>query len=138
MMRKTWEVQAAKEVIETNFDRKADADMFVTYRHYRDIDPDFFNEEILPTGGVTFCVAAEPDSEKLHISVAECSTKDLYNKEVGRNISFGRFYRVGDFTTVDWDRERSIAENIDDNWQFFDVIREPFDVVITGKYRGED
>lgn len=137
-MRKTWEFQNAKEVIETNFDREADADTFVTYRHYRDLDPDFFLEEILPTGGVTFCVVAEPDSELLHISVAECSSKDLYNKEVGRNISFGRFYRVGDFTTIDWDRERSIADNIEDNWSRFGIIRDLLDVVITGKYRGED
>jgi hypothetical protein len=137
-MRKTWETQTAKEVIETHYDRVADDDAFVTYRHYRDLDNDFCGEEILPTGGVTFCVVAEPDSELLHISYAECSSKDLYNKEVGRNISFGRFYRVGEFVTIDWDRERSIAENIDDNWKFFALIRDPFDVVITGKYRGED
>jgi hypothetical protein len=135
-MRKDWEIKAAKEVISTHYDREADADTFVTYRHYRDLDPDFCNEEILPTGGVTFCVVAEPDSEKLHISVAECSSKDLYNKEVGRHISFGRFYRVGEFTTIAWDRDSSIAENIEESWSFFGIIRDSFDVVITGKYRG--
>lgn len=46
-MRKTWETQTAKEVIETHYDRVADDDAFVTYRHYRDLDNDFCGEEIL-------------------------------------------------------------------------------------------
>lgn len=133
-MRKTWEIEQAGEVIETNFNREPDQDLFVTYRHYRDLDPSFRNEEIAPTGGVTFCVVAEPDSEKLHISFAECSSKDLYNKKVGRLISFGRLYRVGEFITIDWDRKRSIAENIEETWWAFDLVRDPFDVVITGKF----
>lgn len=136
-MRKFWEIEHAGEVIETNYNRSADEDMFVTYRHYRDLDPSFFNEEIAPTGGVTFCVVAEPDSEKLHVSFAECSSKDLYSKKIGRLISFGRLFRVGEFITIDWDRERSIAENIEDNWNSLGVVRDLFDVVITGRYRGE-
>ena len=87
-MRKFWEIEQAGEVIETNYNRSADEDMFVTYRHYRDLDPSFFGEEIMPTGGITFCVVAEPDSEKLHVSFAECSSKDLYSKKIGRLISF--------------------------------------------------
>lgn len=134
-MRKTWEISMAKEVIETNFNREPDQDLFVTYRHYRDLDPQYCGEEILAKGGITFCVVAEPDSELLHVSVAECSVKDLYSKAVGRNISFGRFYRVGEFTTVDWDRERTIAENLEDNWLSWSVIRDTMDVVCTGKFR---
>ena len=136
-MRKIWETQCAKEVIETNYNRSADEDMFVTYRHYRDVDDTFSGEEIMPTGGITFCVVAEPDSEKLHVSFAECSSKDLYSKKIGRLISFGRLFRVGEFITIDWDRERSIAENIEDNWYSLGVVRGLFDVVITGRYRGE-
>ena len=135
-MRKDWEIDMAKEVIETHFPRAADADMFVTYRHYRDLDDTFFADEIMPTGGITFCIAAEPDSEKLHVSFAECSTKDLYSKQIGRSIAFGRFYRVGEFITIDWDRERSIAENLEEHWDKFGLVRNIVGVVLTGRYRG--
>ena len=52
-----------------------DEDMFVTYRHYRVLDEDQLDIEA--KGGVTFCIAAEPDSKLLHVAVAECSSKDL-------------------------------------------------------------
>lgn len=99
-----------------------DKDMFVTYRHYRVLDEDQL--EIEAKGGVTFCIAAEPDSKRLHIAVAECSSKDLYNKEIGRQVAIGRFVKIGEYVTFEWNRELTIAENMECKWlEYFYHLR---------------
>ena len=108
-----FETMLAKDVIIEQLG-SCDKDMFITYRHYRVLDEDMI--EVNARGGVTFCVAAEPDSKLLHVSMAECSDKDLYNKDIGRKVSFGRLANISEYTTLEWDREVSIAENLADMW----------------------
>lgn len=114
----------ALSVLMTNYEA-GDDDTFVTYRHFRKLDTYFDMDDsgvafevtdISAKGGITFCVVAEPDSELLHVSVAICSSKDLYNKELGRRVSFGRFAVNSQYFTISWDRELGIAHNITQHW----------------------
>lgn len=103
-----------------------DEDMFVTYRHYRVLDEDQL--EIEAKGGVTFCIAAEPDSKLLHVAVAECSSKDLYNKDIGRQVALGRFVKIGEYVSFEWNREITIAQNLEAVWlNYFYHIRNELD-----------
>lgn len=119
---RTKEDDLARDALNEFLTRPADADTFLTFRHYRVPNIEFVIGVGLvemgyeANGGVTFCVVAEPDSEKLHVTVAECSKRDLFNKNIAREISWGRFFRVGDFASVDWDRDLTIAENLQAYW----------------------
>ena len=141
---RTQEDDLARDALNEFLDRRADADTFLTYRHYRVpafvIDDEGGGFRVVQTGyeangGVTFCVVAEPDSEALHVTVAECSDRDLFNKNIAREISFGRFYRVGDFTTIRWDRDATISENLEENWELFGVRKDYDDLVLSVKNR---
>jgi acetyltransferase-like isoleucine patch superfamily enzyme len=91
--------------------------------------------EIEAKGGVTFCIAAEPDSKRLHIAVAECSNKDLYNKEIGRQVALGRFVKIGEYVTFEWNREITIAENLELQWfnYFYHLHNDPKTLELTVK-----
>lgn len=139
---RTIEDDLARDALTEFMTRRPDADTFLTYRHYR--MPSFvINEDVdgfmlvqsgfEANGGVTFCVVAEPDSEVLHVTVAECSERDLFNKNIAREISFGRFFRVGDFVTIPWDRNFTIAENLEVNWDEFNVRKQAEDMVLSVK-----
>lgn len=140
---RTYEDDLARDSLNEFLVRKADNDTFLTYRHYR--VPAFVIDEsgelgfrVLQSGyeangGVTFCVVAEPDSELLHVTVAECSDRDLFNKNIAREIAFGRFLRVGEFITVEWDRSLTIAEVLENNWDIFGVRKDVDDLVLSVK-----
>lgn len=109
-------------------------DIFVTFRHYRlgDFGFEGWAEGYHPKGGATFCIVADPVSEVLHVAVAECSDKDLYNRQVGRAIAFGRFVK-GAFTTLPWGREAPISRSIE--CAFEDMgVRNSHELVISGKF----
>lgn len=114
----------ALSVLMTNYEA-GDDDTFVTYRHFRELGTYFDMDDsgvvfevtdISAKGGITFCVVAEPDSKLLHIAAAICSSKDRYNKELGRRVSFGRFAVNSQFVTIPWNRELGIAHNITGSW----------------------
>ena len=132
-----FETMLAKDVITEHFGA-CDEDMFVTYRHYRALDEDQL--DIHARGGVTFCIAAEPDAKLLHISMAECSDKDLYNKDIGRKISFGRLVNVSDYVTIDWDRDVSIAQNLENLWDQLGsrYVLQNLELTVKSRYFGED
>lgn len=141
---RTQEDDLARDALGEFLDRRPDADTFLTYRHYRnpafDLVENFNTLQVEQVGyeangGVTFCVVAEPDSQKLHVTVAECSDRDLFNKNIAREISFGRFYRVGDFTTINWNRNMTIAENLEENWELFGIRKDYEDLVLSVKNR---
>lgn len=135
----------ARDALTEFLNRTADDDTFLTFRHYRyaTLEPIFNDEDMLvdlkdayyPQGGVTFCVVAEPDSELLYVSVAECSIKDLFNKSLGREVSLGRFMRVGQYWTITWDRSATIAENLEEAWHIFGLRADIDDVVLSVKNR---
>lgn len=130
----------AKRTIEESFGTPTDKDAFLTYRHYRDCEV-FMTPEleldvaIAPKGGVTFCVLAEPDSKVLHVSIAECNTNDLFNKEIARRVSHGRLITTGNYITIDWDREITIADNLLANWDSFNIMRSKDYLILTSKPR---
>lgn len=141
---RTQEDDLARDALVEFLSRRPDADTFLTYRHYR--VPAFVIDEgsegfrvvqvgYKANGGVTLCVVAEPDSEKLHVTVAECSDRDLFNKNIAREISFGRFYRVGDFVTINWNRDFTISENLESNWELFGIRKDYEDLVLSVKNR---
>lgn len=141
---RTQEDDLARDALVEFLTRRPDMDTFLTYRHYRlpsfVIDSDSEGFRAVQTGyeangGVTFCVVAEPDAEKLHVTVAECSDRDLFNKNIAREISFGRFYRVGDFVTIDWHRDITISENLENNWELFGVRKDFEELVLSVKNR---
>lgn len=135
----------ARETLTEFLDRQADADTFLTFRHYRYpiLVPVVLDDSTIAleqrgfeaNGGVTFCVVAEPDSEVLYVSVAECSSKDLFNKNLGREVSFGRFMRVGQYVSIKWDRDATIAENLEEVWSVFGLRADVDDVVLSVKNR---
>lgn len=141
---RTQEDDLARDALNEFLTRRPDADTFLTFRHYR--VPAFVIDEASEgfrvlqlgyeaNGGVTLCVVAEPDSEVLHVTVAECSDRDLFNKNIAREIAFGRFYRVGDFTTIQWNRDFTIAENLEANWYRFGIRKDFEDLVLSVKNR---
>lgn len=141
---RTQEDDLARDALNEFLDRRPDADTFLTYRHYRVpafvIDNEGEGFRVVQTGyeangGVTFCVVAEPDSEFLYVSVAECSIKDLFNKNLGREVSLGRFMRVGQYWTIAWDRSATIAENLEEAWHIFGLRADIDDVVLSVKNR---
>lgn len=64
-----------------------DPEAFLTFRHYRRIDRFGL---LQPKGGATFCAVALPTKNKLVFAYAQCSDKDMFNKALGREISYGR------------------------------------------------
>jgi hypothetical protein len=56
------------------------------FMHYRSVNND---DSINPRGGAT--IAIHPlNPERAVISIALCTTSDVYNKKLGRNIATGR------------------------------------------------
>lgn len=135
----------ARDALTEFLNRPADDDTFLTFRHYRYpvLVPAVLEDQTFTFvecgyeahGGVTFCVVAEPDSEFLYVSVAECSTKDLFNKNLGREVSLGRFMRVGQYWTLRWDRSATIAENIEEAWHIFGLRADVDNVSLSVKNR---
>jgi hypothetical protein len=66
---------------------KEDPDAFLTFRHFRKFDN---YAQLAPKGGATFCAVALPTKGKLIFAYALCSDKDMFNKALGREISYGR------------------------------------------------
>lgn len=141
---RTQEDDLARDALVEFLTRRPDADTFLTFRHYRvpcfiineaEVGFNLFQTGYEANGGVTLCVVAEPDSEVLHVTVAECSDRDLFNKNIAREISFGRFYRLGDFATIPWDRSETIAQNLEDNWDTFGIRKAHEDLVLSVKNR---
>jgi len=54
--------------------------------HYRKTD----GLRVLERGGVTLSCGYDPETEKLHIGVAVCCSKDHYHKRRGASIASGR------------------------------------------------
>lgn len=58
-----------------------DPEAFIAFRHRRDPQG---------IGAVTFCFLVEPTRGSAKFSLALCSTKDNFSKDIGRQIAFGR------------------------------------------------
>ena len=61
------------------------------YIHYRYYDDD---DNLFGRGGVTACVILDEEAQMVKVGIAKCSVNDMYNKQVGRDISFGRADRM--------------------------------------------
>lgn len=139
--KRTVEDDLARDALTEFLPRTADDDTFLTFRHYRNPRLEWFPYTTGVTltyeanGGVTFCVVAEPDSELLHVTVAECSNRDLFNKNIAREIALGRFFRVAEFFTIEWNRELTIAENLEQRWDEFGIRHSPHELVLSVKNR---
>lgn len=140
--KRTTEDDLARDSLTEFLPRAADPDTFLTFRHYRVPNPLQFIPGVgivdtgyAANGGVTFCVVAEPDSKLLHVTVAECSKRDLFNKNIAREIAMGRFLRIGEFVTIEWDRDVTIAENLERDWDDFCLRSSPFHLELSVKNR---
>ena len=97
--------------------------MIVTYRHYRHFvfNDDFELQEVLPNGGVTFCIAYDPVLRLAFVSYAECSLKDNFCRKTGRTIAFGRMVNAGKFISVEVKEGQYLTDAIDSVWESFGI-----------------
>lgn len=105
-----------KEIMQNLVGGTFSEDAFLTFRHYRFQDPRYDRSvEWSPTGGATVAIIADPNTNILVFTIARCSTNDLFNRKIGRQVSVGRMF-TGVFSTCEWNRELPIAENIEAAW----------------------
>lgn len=88
----------------------ADNEAFLTFRHFRSFD----GWKVAPKGGVTFCAIALPNKGKLIFSYAQCSDKDMFNKNLGREISYGRLTADSHTFSTTFEPNVPISRQIED------------------------
>jgi len=95
-----------------------DEGAFITFRHLRRTNLSY--NRVHAKGGATFCFLVEPNNGVFHFSVALCSNKDIFNKERGRQIAFGRMtlnhtHFLGEFSGEDSMLEQALSVLEDSN-----------------------
>ncbi len=89
---------------------KEDSEAFLTFRHFRKAD----GWQLAPRGGATFCAVAMPTKGTLIFSYALCSDKDVFNKSLGREISYGRLTADSHTFEVPYNSSVPISRQIED------------------------
>ena len=62
----------------------------VKFLHVRRKGRHCFEPEVLPHGGITFAYEYYPHENKLAFAYAKCSKKDLFNRQIGRDLAQDR------------------------------------------------
>lgn len=63
----------------------------VFFEHHRNLDDE---DEILPKGGQTVAFLKNPDGTVKAMYSAFCRETEIYNKNIGRAVSFGRLKQL--------------------------------------------
>jgi hypothetical protein len=87
-----------------------DDEAFLTFRHFRKSK----GWQLDPRGGATFCAVAMPTKEKMIFSYALCSDKDVFNKALGREISYGRLTADSHTFEIPFNTAVPISRQIED------------------------
>jgi hypothetical protein len=87
-----------------------DSEAFLTFRHFRKQD----GWQLAPRGGATFCAVALPTKGTMVFAYALCSDKDVFNKALGREISYGRLTADSHTFEIPFNANVPISRQIED------------------------